>query len=131
MLHVLNELLCGKTMQVGTCKCTGRFFTQNYFWGGGAKMIGGRDSYAVKHNDFYEGFTTLWATFNISVSIWTLWTRWTKINQFIIYRKSRNFSKDLILALFARIFNSLRLCTTNKTFRLDIMCSMRNLSKIA
>ena len=73
MLPVLNELLCGKTMQVGTCKCTGRFFTQNCFWGGGVKMTGGRDSNAVIHNDFYEGFTTHGATwclsFDISVSI--------------------------------------------------------------
>ena len=47
------------------------------------------------------------------------------------YGIGRNFSEDLILALLARLFSSLKLCMAKNTFRLDTMCFMRNLSKMA
>ena len=46
------------------------------------------------------------------------------------YHIIRNFSRDLILALLAKLFSSLKLCITINTFCLDKMCSMRKLSKI-
>ena len=49
----------------------------------------------------------------------------------INYRISRNFSEDPILALLARLFSSLKLIIANNTPRLDIMCFLINLSKIA
>ena len=48
-----------------------------------------------------------------------------------MYRIIRNFSKDLIMALIAKPFSSLLLCIANKTSRLDIMCPIMNLSRIA
>ena len=38
-----------------------------------------------------------------------------------MYRLSRNFSEDLILALLVRLFSSLKLCIANNTTRLDII----------
>ena len=38
------------------------------------------------------------------------------------YRINRNFSEDLIVALLARFFSSLKLCNANNTIHLDTMC---------
>ena len=48
----------------------------------------------------------------------------------INYPISRNFSKDPILALLAKLFSSLKLSIANNTPSLDIMCFSINLSKI-
>ena len=48
------------------------------------------------------------------------------------YCVSRNFTKNLILALLARLYRSLKLCITNNTLRLNIMkFILITLSKIA
>ena len=46
-----------------------------------------------------------------------------------VYDISRNFSKDPILALLAKLFSSLKLSIANNTPPLDIMCFMINLPK--
>ena len=43
---------------------------------------------------------------------------------------NRSFNEDLILALIVRLVSSVKLCITNNTFYLDMMCFLIELSKI-